>query len=250
VIDERLVPQLKGLAFPTFKERVEKYLSAIAHNQKFLNDYFQPDHPQLLAVSCCASEEELSIILDFLIDEALIVDPHKPWNEPDHHSDRGPQDIKYRLTPKGHIYADDLRAKRASSSQGFIAMWFNDEMQGARMLGLEPGIRDAGYRPHRVDDAEHVDRIDDRILADIRRSLFIVADLTGHRGGVYYEAGFARGLDKPVFYTCREDHADRIHFDIRQFNCIIWTKAEELARRLTARVVSVLGEGPDLSRRT
>ncbi len=34
---------------------------------------------------------------------------------------------------------------------------------------------------------------------------FMIADFTGHRGGVYFEAGFAHGLGIPVIWTCRED---------------------------------------------
>ncbi len=33
----------------------------------------------------------------------------------------------------------------------------------------------------------------------------MVCDLTGYRGGVYFEAGFAYGLGLDVIYTCRKD---------------------------------------------
>ena len=36
----------------------------------------------------------------------------------------------------------------------------------------------------------------------------------GARGGVYFEAGFALGLGKTVFLTCREDRTKAVHFDI------------------------------------
>ena len=124
-------------------------------------------------------------------------------------------------------------------------MWFAHEMEGARREGLEVGVRAAGYKPHRVDDEHHIDQIDDRIIAEIRRSRFVVADLTGHRQGVYYEAGFARGLGTPVFYTCREDAKEGIHFDIRQFNCIMWIEPAQLAQLLQDRIEAVIGLGPE-----
>ena len=40
-------------------------------------------------------------------------------------------------------------------------------------------------------ELEHVDRIDDRIFLEINRSNFLIADFTGHRPGVYFEAGYA-----------------------------------------------------------
>jgi len=42
-------------------------------------------------------------------------------------------------------------------------------------------ISEAGFKPHRVDQREYNDKIDDEIIVQIRRSRFIVADFTGHR---------------------------------------------------------------------
>jgi hypothetical protein len=71
-----------------------------------------------------------------------------------------------------------------------------------------------------------------------------VADFTGHRAGVYFEAGFALGLNLPVFWTCRKDNLTDLHFDIRQFNCIDWNDPGELAHRLQKRIEAVIGAGP------
>jgi hypothetical protein len=81
-------------------------------------------------------------------------------------------------------------------------------------------------------------------MASISGSRFVVADFTGSRGGVYYEAGFADGLDLPVIFMCRE--GDELHFDIRQYNCIFW-KTDGLAdarERLKNRILATLGQGP------
>ena len=45
-------------------------------------------------------------------------------------------------------------------------------------------------------------------MHQIRKSKFLIADFTGQRGGVYYEAGFAYGLGLPVIWTCRKDWFD------------------------------------------
>jgi nucleoside 2-deoxyribosyltransferase len=95
-----------------------------------------------------------------------------------------------------------------------------------------------------VDRVEHIGKIDDEIIAQIRRSRFVVADFTGHRAGVYFEAGFALGLNLPVIWSCRRDHIDELHFDIRQFNCIDWTEPAELTDRLWKRIEAVVGPGP------
>ena len=64
--------------------------------------------------------------------------------------------------------------------------------------------------------------INDKILADISRAQFVVADFTHHPNGVYFEAGFALGLGKLVIWRCRLDEfrPDRVHFDTQPYNHI------------------------------
>ena len=99
-------------------------------------------------------------------------------------------------------------------------------------------------------------KIDDQIIAEIRRSRFVVCDFTCElieydgkqkafpRGGVYYEAGFAQGLGIPVIWMCRADHIEHVHFDTRQFNHITWSTPEELREKLRNRIGAVIGDGP------
>ena len=133
-------------------------------------------------------------------------------------------------------------------------MWFDESMMAVYQEGIEPAIRAAGYRPLRIDQKEHINRIDDEIIAEIRRSRFLVADFTqggeGARGGVYYEAGFAQGLGLPVVFTCRKDSLDDLHFDTNHYNHIAWSTPEELRDKLRNRILAApqLGEGPEHSR--
>lgn len=151
-----------------------------------------------------------------------------------------------RLDRQGWDRLIELRRTRVVSDQAFIAMWFDSSMQEALDDGIIPGVEAAGYRPLRIDFVEHNERIDDRIMAEIRRSGLMIADFTGHRGGVYFEAGFAEGLGVPVVRTCRSDAMEELHFDIRQYNHIVWSTPEELKEKLTLRIeasVPVPGSG-------
>src|SRR5262249_3741223 len=132
-----------------------------------------------------------------------------------------------------------------TSNSGFNAMWFDKSMIQARVSGLQKAIENAGYDAVVVDRVEHINKIDDEIVAQIRKARFLVADLTGHRGGVYFEAGFALGLGLPVFWTCRKDDFT-LHFDVRQYNTIDWSTPDELASRLQFRIESVIGRGARL----
>lgn len=160
------------------------------------------------------------------------------------------------LTFEGFSRLDEVNSKSSSSLQAFVAMWFGEEVARAYNEGMEPAIKDAGYKPMRIDQKEHNNKIDDEIIAEIRRSRFLVADFTcglvdsGEtptaipRGGVYYEAGFAQGLGIPVIWCCREDHINHVHFDTRQFNHITWSTPQELREKLRNRIGAVLGDGP------
>ena len=111
---------------------------------------------------------------------------------------------------------------------------------------IEPGVRAAGYEPIRIDKKDHNNRIDEEIEAAIRRARFLVADFTGQRAGVYYEAGLAKGQFKQVVWLCREDHLGDVHFDTRQYNFLKWTpeKLNELRSNLQNRIEATLGRGP------
>lgn len=158
-------------------------------------------------------------------------------------------DGKCEILPLGYMKIDELRGHQSASKQGFIAMWFAEELNDAYIQGFQPGVLHAGYDPLRIDRLEHVNRIDDEIIRQINSSRFVVADFTGHRGGVYFEAGYALGKGIPVFWTCRKPDMKALHFDIRQFNCIDWEEPESLAERLGARIEAVLGSGPNKASR-
>ncbi len=149
------------------------------------------------------------------------------------------------LTIDGWIKVDALRSTEPESRQAFVAMWFDKEMESAWKSGFKPGIEQSNYfLALRIDNVEHNEKIDDQIIAEIKRSGLLVADFTGGRGGVYYEAGFAHGLGVPVIWTCRQDWVDRLHFDTRQYNHIVWGTNDDLTNRLHDRIsATVLPRG-------
>ena len=152
----------------------------------------------------------------------------------------------YQVSPKGLLYLEGRR--ESVSSVGFCAMWFGDEVLPLWKEVIEPAINAAGYEALRIDSKQHNGKIDDEIMASIRASKFVVSDFTGSRGGVYYEAGFAHGLGLPVIFMCRDSDLKDIHFDVRQYNCILWApeKLEEAQSLLKNRILATLGQGPKL----
>lgn len=154
------------------------------------------------------------------------------------------QDDDYEITPAGYAQWEGAQIARTRGQIAFIAMPFNQPHSDATRRGLTQGIAAAGYEPFVVDGEEHIGRIDDLIVSKLRVVRFVVCDLSYHRPNVYWEAGFSFGLGTPVFLTCHRDAVDQIHFDIRQYNAIVWATAEELAEKLQRRIEAVLGSGP------
>ncbi len=117
-----------------------------------------------------------------------------------------------------------------------------------------PAVTETGFIAVRIDRKEHINKIDDEIVAEIKRAKFVVADFTTGsestehgpilipRGGVYYEAGLAQGRDIPVIWCVRQDQIDYVHFDTRQFNHIIWSDPLDLKVKLTNRIRAIFAE--------
>ena len=184
-------------------------------------------------------KEEMRFFIDYLKYQGWIKVIGK---EPFHGS------YHFQLTVGGYVRLSELQEAYIPSTTAFIAMWFDDSMNEAYEQGIAPAVRDAGYKPIRIDRMEHINKIDDEIIAEIRRARFVVADFThgdtGARGGVYYEAGFAHGLGKTVILSCRGDKMKEVHFDTRQYNHIIWKNPNDMRDQLAKRISAVLGDGP------
>lgn len=224
---QRPLPSVAQRAFSLLKE-AEKGLGA-------LGQQFNINEPRFLAASYSADVKDVIYLVRTLKDQGMM----------DFRAHGGACEI----LPMGYMKLEELRGPQSPSAQGFIAMWFDATLNDAYEKGFQSGVLRAGYDPLRIDRVEHVNRIDDEIIRQINASRFVVSDFTGHRGGVYFEAGYALGKEIPVFWTCRKSDMDDLHFDIRQFNCIDWDTPESLADRLATRIEAVLGAGPNKSGR-
>lgn len=139
------------------------------------------------------------------------------------------------------------------SARAFVAMWFDPSVGRLYDDGIEPAIEQAGYSAYVVNRDPSVNKIDDAIIAAIRDSRFMVADFThggdGVRGSVYFEAGFAYGIEIPVIHTCRADQIEGLHFDTRQYNHIDWAEPKDVVERLRDAIVARVGPGPTFAGR-
>ncbi len=154
-----------------------------------------------------------------------------------------------KLTNKGwHEIEKNL--KSAVSSKAFIAYRFKwpeeENIKDEMIEATRKACKACGFEANPV-SPHHTGQITDRIIADIKSSRFVIADFTYNNHGVYYEAGFARGLGIPVIHTVKKGHIDgleeqfkKMHFDIKQINYIEWETPSDLEQQLKDRIEAVI----------
>lgn len=120
----------------------------------------------------------------------------------------------------------------------FIAMSFDNSMSKARE-SIKSAVKLFGYEPILIDVKEHNDQIVPEIFKEIEDSKFVIADLTGQRGGVYYEAGYAAAKNKQVILCCKKAKK-KPHFDVAQINTIFWVNENDLMQRLIDRIKATI----------
>ncbi len=199
--------------------------------------------PQDCEAACAWSEslnwQEVLFLLRYLVERG--------WVQAGTLQNNG---FKGWVTVEGYSRIEEVQTD-VDSSQAFVAMWFDQSMDEAYSKGIEPAILNTGYSPLKINDKADVDKIDDEIVGEIRRSRFVVADFThgekGARGGVYYEAGFAYGLGLHVVRSCHRKIVDEneLHFDVRQYYHVVWETADELRDGLEKRIRALIGQGPN-----
>ncbi len=219
--------------FPSAEDRLFSFL------RELIRQHDTHDWDRLLAASGCQSNKELDEFWTYVVDQGWVrATPAM--------GARGWHLTSMNLSAR--MYVESRARTESLDRQGFVAMWFDKSLEAAFAQGFKPAIEEAGYAPYRVDQDHFLGKVDDRIIAAIRQSRFVVADFTcgaeGARGGVYYEAGFAQGLGLPVIFTCRQDCFENVHFDTDHINHLIWTDPGDLRSKLQARIEATLGRGP------
>ena len=125
------------------------------------------------------------------------------------------------------------------SKQVFVAMWFDKSMDNAARK-IEKAIEACGLKAMIINKKEHNNEISGEILTEIMKSRIVIADVTGQRNGVYFEAGFALGHRKSVIWTCQRTDLENVHFDTRQYNHVVWETEDDLYEKLRDRILATL----------
>lgn len=152
-----------------------------------------------------------------------------------------------RLTLSGWQLYDEIKRGALHTNDAFMALGFgNSELDDVVTKCFKPAVKDTGFHLVRMDDRPEAGIMDNRMQLMIKRSRFLIADITNSNLGAYWEAGYAFGLGKPVIYSCRRSEwEDReAHFDVNHHLSIIWDtdNLDQTAKDLKAAIRNTIPE--------
>lgn len=223
---------------PTFpvSRKLTTLLEIVARATEVPGTWVHVDSRSLQARLRCQNEIEVDYLTLALNQRDLVLRNHEEMPGQGDGYGGGPRRWVFQVTPKGWD-AMDPAVGGGRPGVCFVAMSFHPSMSPAFDDGIKPAIEtDCGLQALRVDRVEHNDPITDRILAGIRSAQVVVADFTLQRQGVYFEAGYALGLGRIVIWTCHKAEEEKLHFDTRQYNHILWDTPADLREKLAARI--------------
>lgn len=110
-----------------------------------------------------------------------------------------------------------------------------------RFVLLENLLQDFNCTAIRIDKEFPIEQLVKRIKDEIKKSQFVLADLTDERPSCYFEAGYAEALKIPVIYFASEDSVvdpkkkTKIHFDIHM-NILLFSNHKELKKKVKSAI--------------
>ncbi len=234
---QKWLDDLRYQGFPqTVPEKMDALLLAYAdifeniYQNQFGELAVIDDYPSLIASSAAYNLEEIIGLNGLLKESGYVYTSACDGLKPN----------IFRITAQGWQRIDELQKQESTGDTAFIAMWYDKSTENYEKAVKET-VEKTGYRPVILKDQKYNDFIMNEAISLIRKSRFVIADLTcypeeimpasnkvygGVRGGVWWEAGYAYGLGKPVIITCEDNPQcrDRIHFDLNQYRRINWTE--------------------------
>lgn len=150
-----------------------------------------------------------------------------------------------RLTFEGWKRFAELQRSHSEGPIAFMAMPFGNQFLDRVFAEcFRPAVSNTGFDLRRIIDNPPAGLIDDRLRVEIRKSRFLICELTSGNPGAYWEGGFAEGLGRPVIYTCEKGYFEKqkTHFDTNHCHTVIWAEGAlpDAGERLKATIRATL----------
>lgn len=228
-----LIPNVESI-----EEKIQKFLQHLRRKTKYFGDEIDlGDIETVVPLAYAKNSEELTALFT-LITEKKLAKIGTTKNE----KNDGKTRVKITLLADGWEITNSLRQKNEKSNRGFIAIWFNDSMNES-ISAIEKAIDESGFRSVCIKNEQFPETIMEKALGEIRKSRFIVVDLTGERVDVAFEAGFAFGLGIETIYVYdKQKHKDNLPkgFYSRHFKCNEYNNKEELREIIKSAISAII----------
>ncbi len=175
--------------------------------------------------------------LDFLVQDASFV-----YSVP--LSNKVPIKKVKDFTTKGLEYVESIDQQNKNSNKIFLAFKFEQNKKVFEEVKrfIENDINNIKFQAVIVnqDTTDHDEKISDNIIAELKGARMIVADFSAHSPNVYFEAGYAMGMNIPVVWTCHKEHLKDMAFDVSHFPVIEWGNIDDLKEKLKNRILRLI----------
>lgn len=221
MLDTSIKDKIKDWPIPTFEEQCDNFFNWISKELEFL-DSTTAIYPFIKLAPIVGThlkdEEGIKYILRYLFANSLIYINIPAFLDQDEEADG----IEIGLTVEGWQHYKEMKKGAFSSRIAFMAMPFENPALEERYLKYKEAVKKTGFILECVTVNQPAGLIDDNIRVKITTSRFLLAELTGKNVNVYWEAGFAEGLGKPVIYICDKECFKDSKFDTNHRLTIMW----------------------------
>lgn len=236
--------QIRAFYNVNFTQKISMILLDIAKRSRFFDDWVEYSFEQILSLTFGKrwdNKSNKTYNLDSLSSQALFIISYLKNNmfiDYGIHNPNGNYSLK--MLTSGWARVENVEQDDSDKKNVFIAMSFDESMNEVKET-IKKAIISNGYIPRIMDEIEHNNQIVPEMLYEIRQAKFLIAELTNHNNGAYFEAGYALGVGKDVIQVCRKDTFEKDgHFDVKQVNTILWVNQEDLYKRLDARIKATI----------
>lgn len=216
--------------FPKPKEVADNLLLWMGSNLNKPNDETNIPLRVLKPFIGSVDEEGVKYVADHLMEQNYVRHRGFAYSSINGGQRNPPEDmLKATMTFKGWDRYYELQHSNKDSRLAFMAMKFKEEpLNTIYETVIKQAVSQTGFDIRKLDEEPKAGLIDDKLRVEIRRSKFLIADLTHDNNGAYWEAGFAEGLGMPVIYICEEEkfNSSKSHFDTNHHLTVTWKNDE------------------------
>ena len=218
---------IKNYSMPNPFDQANNLIKWIGDNVNNFNEKISIEIEKVVPIIGSSSIKEVNWISKHLVENKLIARTNFIRTIPTTTYEERKEKFEVSLTFQGWEKYYELKQTTDKSRIVFMAMKYGDEpLEKIYSDHIIKAVEEAGFEIRLLRDVLKAGSIDDQLRIEIRRSKFLLVDLTHDNNGAYWEAGFAEGLGKPVIYLCEKQKFDKFktHFDTNHLTTVTWSQ--------------------------